>query len=237
MIRMRSRTWIAAALACSFTLMADSAMAARGIILNKPSAPNPNGKIIVSEGGGTGFPVPLVEPGDAISFIESLDADVGSLVQFDIEVDPNGEPIASRLALEQTGTVYSSLYLGNIFVGASEVALVTDANIDGKITVNGGTLAVVGNSRVGGKIETSINGSKILISSGTTVEGKVEVSGASAVSIRNSIIDGKVTTNSSTFVTIRGCTIDGKLDLINNTRCSTSENTVGGQTNTPGCTP
>ena len=226
---------------------------ARGIVTTKPGGTggSANGKLLVtdgtdSSGGSTGgvssgtisgvgagslSAAVNIYPGAVVDFSDIGSASVGDIVDFVIGTDG----MAAKITVFKPGIVITGVHKGNISVAAGTSLLVTAGKIDGKIEVNGGVLAFVENSDIQDDIKTVTDGSFVFIDS-SRVEGKVKVFGASYLSVRNSKVEDKLVSKENIFASVVGCKINDNLEVLNAKTCSCSGNTVGGKTNTPGCT-
>jgi hypothetical protein len=110
--------------------------------------------------------------------------------------------------------------------------------MSGNISVNGGALVVMGGN-VNGNITLGSN-STLICKSGATVSGgsfKISGNGSNtAIALDGCTIEGKLECSGNGFVSVTNCGIHGNLEVLNVSRCIIRNNTVSGQTNTPGCT-
>ena len=207
---------------------------AKGIIVKRPSSGDPNGRIIVTDpiGDASGRDATMVsEVGAVLTYSEVNQSALGDIVDFAYD----GKE-ASHLATAIKGTVITGSYKDNVVVAAGQSVVINAGNLEGKISVNGGFLAVVGSSFLAGKIESATAGSFILVDDQSTIEGKLDISNTSTLSVKNSTVEGKISSNGNVYASVMNCTIRGKLEVLNAKVCRCSNNTVIGETNTPGCT-
>lgn len=207
---------------------------AKGIVVKKPSGPDPYGRIMVSDptdSSGHGITI-VSEIGSIVTYTETNNSAEGDVVDFNYD----GKE-ASGLTTSIKGTVISGTYQPDITVKAGESVLLSGAVLNGVlITVNGGILTVINNTVIKGRIVSTVDGSFIAISDGTAMNGNFEISGASTFSLKNSTSQGSLVSTGSDYAAVTGCTIKGKLEVLNAKVCKCSGNTVSGDINTPGCT-
>ena len=128
---------------------------------------------------------------------------------------------------------------GNISIGAnssiicSENAVVTGGSF--KIT-GGGANSVV--AIISSTVNGSFSSTGITYTSlkGSSINGKIESNGGNILFIRGCEVEGKVEVDGNAFASITDCIINGNLEIVNTVECHTSNNTVSGTVNTPGCT-
>jgi hypothetical protein len=205
---------------------------ARGIVVGKPGAGMPNGRIIMIEGvvpSGDGRAA-AIDPGTVVQFTENTSAQIGYLV--DCTVTNN---IATGIVTQTPGTVLTGPQADSITVASGQVITLKACTLEGKVTINGGTAILIGGTTIDGKVEAPVAGSVLLVDNQCVINGKLEVNTASLVSVRNSTIDGKLTTNGTNFTAVTGCTIIGKLEVINSNDCYTANNNVDGVDNSGNC--
>ncbi len=204
---------------------------ARGIIVAKPGS-GTAGRIMVTDPSGgadgtggtttttttgadgttsttTAPPPAALSVGKSISFTENCTANLGDVINFNIDANGNGAGISVFKAGRFIGTDTK----GNITINAGESVLLA-AHLDGKVIINGGMFTVNDGSQVDGKVDASGDGAYVFIS-GSRFDAKIAVNGASYLGIQNSTVEGAVVSNNNIFAAIINTTINGRINADN----------------------